>query len=111
MSISKKQYTTTEQKGLAMVYVLHKFIHYLLGSHFKINIDHFALMYLVNKPVLGGIICIWLLLFREYYFDVIVKPWKFNVGPDHVSRILTGEDVGNLDDNFLDTHLFSLGGG
>jgi len=39
---------------MAMVYALHKFKHYLLGQHFKMFIDHYALKYLVNKPMLGG---------------------------------------------------------
>jgi hypothetical protein len=37
-----------------MVYALQKFCHYLLGGHFKMFIDHSAMKYLVNKPVLGG---------------------------------------------------------
>jgi hypothetical protein len=40
-----------------------KLRHYLLGKHFKMFTDHSTLRYLVNKPVLGGRICIWLLLF------------------------------------------------
>jgi hypothetical protein len=56
-------YTTTEREGLAMVYALQKFRHYVLGGHFKMFTDHSALKYLVNKPVLGGRICIWILLF------------------------------------------------
>jgi hypothetical protein len=55
--------------------------------------DHSALKYLVNKPVLGGRICRWLLLFQEYDFEVIAKPGKLNAGPDHLSRILSGEDA------------------
>ena len=54
LSIVEKNYTTTEREGLAMVYTLHKFKHYLLGSHFKMYTDHSTLKYLVNKPVLGG---------------------------------------------------------
>jgi hypothetical protein len=54
LSESKKNYNTTEREGLAMVYALQKFRHYLLGKHFKMFIDHSALKYLVNKPVLGG---------------------------------------------------------
>jgi hypothetical protein len=53
----------TEREGLAMVYVLQNFRHYLLRGHFKMFIDHSALKYLVNKPVLGRRICRWLLLF------------------------------------------------
>jgi hypothetical protein len=40
LSTAKINYTTTEREGLAMVYALHKFFHYLLGGHFKIFIDH-----------------------------------------------------------------------
>lgn len=51
---SEKQYSTIEREGLAMVYVLKKFFHYLLDAHFKMYTSHYALKYLVNKPVLGG---------------------------------------------------------
>jgi hypothetical protein len=73
LSTTTNNYTTKEQEGLAMVYVLQKFRHYLLGSHFKMYTDHFSLRYLVNKPMLGGRICRWLLLFQEYDFEVVVK--------------------------------------
>ena len=52
LSFTKKKYTTIEREGLAMVYALQKFKHYLLGSHFKMFTYHSALKYLVNKPVL-----------------------------------------------------------
>jgi hypothetical protein len=87
LSDAKKNYTTTEREGLAMVYVLHKFLHYLLGTPFKLFMDHFVLIYLVNKLVLGGIICHWLFLFQELDFKVVVKPRKYNFGLDHISRI------------------------
>jgi hypothetical protein len=51
---SEKKYNTIEREGLAMVYALQKLRHYLLGKHFKMFTDHYALKYLVNKPVLGG---------------------------------------------------------
>jgi hypothetical protein len=54
LSRAEVNYTTTEREGLAMVYALRKFCHYLLGGHFKMFTDHSALKYLVNKPVLGG---------------------------------------------------------
>jgi hypothetical protein len=46
-------YATTEREVLAMVYMLQKFRHYLLGGHFKMFTDHSALKYLVNNPLLG----------------------------------------------------------
>jgi hypothetical protein len=63
LSTTERNYIMTEREGLAMVYALHKFRHYLLGGHFNIFTDHSSLKYLVNKLVMGGRICIWLLLF------------------------------------------------
>jgi hypothetical protein len=78
LSIEGKNYSTTKQEGLDMVYALQKFMHYLLGSHFKMYTNLSSLKYLVNNPLLGGRICRWLLLFQKYDFEVIMKPWKMN---------------------------------
>jgi hypothetical protein len=91
LSIEEINYTTTEREGLAMVYALQKFRHYLLGGHFKMFTDHSVLKYIVNKPVLGGRICRWILLFQEYDFEIVVKPRRMNKGPDHLSRLEHGE--------------------
>lgn len=63
LSKAEKNYSTTEREGLAMVYVLHRFRHYLMGGHFKMYTEHSALKYLVNKLELGGRIYKWLLIF------------------------------------------------
>jgi hypothetical protein len=68
LCIVEKNCTTIEKEILAMVYVLQKFRHYLLASHFKMYTNHFSLKYLMNKPMLGGRICRWLSLFHEYDF-------------------------------------------
>ena len=91
-----------------MVYSLQKFRHYLLGGTLKFFTDHLALKYLVNKPVLEGRICRWLLLFQEFTFEVIVKPGRLNVGPDHLSRLENRENGGSLDDQLLDADLFRV---
>jgi hypothetical protein len=103
---SEQNYNMTEREGLAMVYVLHKFRHYLLGNHFKMFTDHYALGYLVNKPLFGGMNCRWLLLFQEFDFEVIVKLGKLNAGPDHLSRITNGEEHPNLEEKFPGAQLF-----
>jgi hypothetical protein len=89
-----------------MVYALQKYRNYLLGQHFQMFTYHSALRYLVNKPVLGGRICIWLLLFQEFDFEFLVKPARLNSGPDHLSRITNGEEPSNLEDNFPYAQLF-----
>ena len=109
-NISKvgKNYNTTERETLAMVYVLYKFRHYLLGAHLKMITDHSTLKYLVKKPILGGKICRWLSLFQEYDFNVVVKPRRLNIGPNHLSRIETEEEPINIEDNLLDAQLFTI---
>ena len=98
LSSAEKNYTMTEREGLEMVYALQKFRHYLLGSHFKMFTDHSDLKYLVNNPVLGGKICQWLLLFQEFYFEIIVNQGRLNAGPDHLSQIETGEEQTDIED-------------
>jgi len=106
LSFAEKNYMTTEREGLAMVYALQKFRHYLLGGHFKMFTDHLALKYLINKPMLGGKICRWLILFQEFDFEIIVKSGILNAGLDHLSRIETGEEPTNIEDGFPDVQLF-----
>jgi hypothetical protein len=74
----------------------------LLGGHFKIFTDQSALKYLVNKLVLGRRICIWILLFQEYDFDIVVNLGRMNKGPDHLSRLEHGEEPTILEDTLSD---------
>jgi hypothetical protein len=108
LSDLEQNYNMTEREGPTMVYALQKFKHYLLGKKINMFTYHSALKYLVNKPMLGGRICRWLLLFQEFDFEVIVKPGKLNAGPNHLSRVTNGEEPTNLEDNFLDAQLFSV---
>jgi hypothetical protein len=108
LSTPEINYTTTEKEGLSMVYTLKTFHHYLLGGHFKMFTDNSTLKYLVNKPMLGGRICIWLLLFQEYDFEIIVNPGRMNKGLDHLSRLEHGEDPSNLEDTLSDAQLLAI---
>ncbi len=71
-----------------MFFALHKFRHYLLGNKFFFNMDHMALVYLVNKPQVLGKIARWLLLFLEYDFMVMYKPCRTHVLVNALSRLL-----------------------
>jgi hypothetical protein len=108
LSTAEINYTTTEREGLAMVHVLQKFRHYLLGGHFKMFNDHSALKYLANNPVLGGRICIWILLFQEYDFDIVVKPGRMNKGPYHLSKLEHGEEPTSLEDTLPDAQFLAI---
>ena len=54
LNSAEKNYTTTKREGLAMVYAVKKFRHYLLANKFIFFTDHHALLYLVNKPCSTG---------------------------------------------------------
>jgi hypothetical protein len=108
LSTADLNYTTTEREGLTMVYALHKFHHYLLGGHFKMFTDHSVLKYLVNKLVLGGRICIWLLIFQEYDIEIIVKPGRMIKGLDHLSRLEHGEEPTILEDALPYAQLWAI---
>ena len=47
-------------------------------------------------------------MFQEYDFYVIVKPRHLNVGPDHLSRIETGEELTNLEEGLPNAQLFAV---
>jgi hypothetical protein len=72
-------------------------------------IDHSTLKYLVNKPMLGGRICRWLLLFQEYDFEITIKPGIMNKGPGHLSRLEHGEEPTSLEDALSDSKLLAIG--
>ncbi len=78
----EKNFTAIEKEASAVVYALHKFMHYLFGDMFIFYIDHMALLYLIKKPQVFGRITRWLLLFLEYDFFVIYKLGYSHFGVD-----------------------------
>jgi hypothetical protein len=108
LSYSEHKYNTTKIKGFEMMYALQKYIHYLLGKHFNMFTNHSTLRYLVSKPMSGGRICRWMLLFQEFHFEVVMKPGILNAGPYHLSMITNREEPSNLEDNFPYAQLFSI---
>ena len=68
--------------------------------------DYSAFQYLVNKPMLGGRICRWLLLLQEFDFAILVKSGQLNAGLDHLLCVVNGEEPTNIDDGLPDAQLF-----
>ena len=93
-------------EALGIVFALQKYRHYLLSNPFIFYTDQQVLKYLVNKPLHHGIIFCWLLLFQEFNFEVVVRPGRLNVRPNHLSRIDTGEEPTGVKDDLLDAQLF-----
>jgi hypothetical protein len=91
-----------------MIYVVKKFRHYLLGNNFTFFVDHQALLYLVNKPIVNGQIVRWLLLLQEFDFKVIFKLGWVHFLPNQLSIINHRELTIGVEDQLLDVQLFGI---
>ena len=105
---AEKNYSTTERESLAIIYSVGKFRHYLLANHFAFYVDHQALIYLVNGPVVFGRIARLMLLLQEYDFEVVCKPSRRHVMADHLSPIENGEEPSGVHDQFQDASMFMV---
>ena len=103
---AERNYSTTEREALGMIYYVNKFRHYLLGRHFVFYVDHQALLYLLNKPVLTGKYAKWMLLLQEFEFTIKHTPGKEHAMADYLSRIITREESEGVEDELPDVHLF-----
>jgi hypothetical protein len=104
----EKNYTMTEQEGLAIIFSLKKFRHYLLGYKAKIVTDHKALTYLVNKPNPSGRLVRWLLLMEEFDIDIVHRPGRWHGNVDGLTRAYKGVGDVSEDDDFPDATIMSI---
>ena len=49
-----------------------------------------------------------LFLFKEFNFEIVVKPRRLNASPYHILRLETGEDPISLDDNIPSARFFAV---
>lgn len=102
-------YRVTEKEFLAVVYAINKFQHYITGYKVFVHIDHSAICFLMNKPVVTGRVIRWLLLLQEFDVTILDKPSRENVVADFLSRLQQPDNEPVLvDDAFSDEHLFSI---
>jgi hypothetical protein len=103
---AEHNYNTIKKEALVMVFILHKFKHYLLGNKIVFYVNHMALIYLVNKPQVLRIKVIWLLLFIKYDFIVVYKPGRIHVVEDTFSRLLDITKPTSVPNPTIDANLF-----
>ena len=67
---AQKNYITTENKLLVVVFALDKFKNYLLGTSIVIFTDHSALKYLLNKKDAKARLIKWIILLQEFNIQI-----------------------------------------
>ena len=89
---AQRNYVTTENELLAIVYALDKFRAYLIGSIIIIFTDHSTLKYLLTKQDAKARLIRWVLLLQEFNLQIKDKKGVENVVADHLSRLTIAHD-------------------
>lgn len=58
------------------MHAINKFRHYIIGYETFIHTNHYAIRYLLNKPITNGRITRWLLLLQEFNITILNRPGK-----------------------------------
>ncbi|GJZ52407.1 reverse transcriptase domain-containing protein [Tanacetum coccineum] len=87
MNKAESHYTMTEKEMLAVVYAFEKFRSYLILNKSVVYTDHSALKYLFAKKYSKARLLRWVLLLKEFDFNVIDTKGAENLAADHLSRL------------------------
>ncbi|XP_055687229.1 uncharacterized protein LOC129792342 [Lutzomyia longipalpis] len=97
---AEKNYTTTEQELLGVLYSIEKFRQYLVGARFVVETDHSALQWLLRQKEARGRLARWILRLQEFDFEVRHRPGRENIVPDALSRCFDISSVAQVQDKW-----------
>ena len=86
MNPAQKNYTTTEQEMLALLFGVEAYRSYVEGTKFKVITDHHSLLWLKNLKNPTGRLARWSLTLSQYDFTIEHRKGALNVVPDALSR-------------------------
>ena len=107
LNAAEKNYSTTEQELLAIIWACEKFRPYLFGVEFDLLTDHKPLTYLSALNLSSSRLIRWKMRLQEYSFKLIHKPGKEHVNADVLSRMYEDDIVAmikeeeQIDDGFM----------
>ena len=107
LNAAEKNYSTTEQELLAIIWACEKFRPYLFGVEFDLLTDHKPLTYLSALNLSSSRLIRWKMRLQEYSFKLIHKPGKEHVNADVLSRMYEDDIVAmikeeeQIDDDFM----------
>ena len=92
LSPAEKKYAQLDKEGLAIVFGVRHFHHYLLGRRFTIYSDHKPLQYLFSEdkaiPTMASSrIQRWALTLSAYDYNIVFKPGSQHANADVLSRL------------------------
>ncbi|RDX62420.1 Retrovirus-related Pol polyprotein from transposon 17.6, partial [Mucuna pruriens] len=105
---TQANYSTIENKLLAIAFVLDKFCSNLLGSKIVVFSDHAALKFLLKKPDVKPRLIRWMFLLQEFDIEIKDKSGVENLITNHLSRIEGRIDPLPIRDDFPDEQLMQL---
>ena len=81
------KYSTIERECLAIVWAIRKFLVFLYGKEFTLQIDHLPLVYLNRAKILNDRIMRWAMFLQNYGMKIESIKGSENVGADYLSRV------------------------
>lgn len=86
LNAAERNYSTSEQECLAVVWSIGQYEPFLIDAPFTIFTDHAALQYLAKGKLENKRLARWALTLQEYNYTIIHRPGKENANADALSR-------------------------
>ena len=86
MNPAQKNYSTTEQEMLALLFGIEAYRSYVEGTKFHVITDHHSLLWLKNLKNPSGRLARWSLSLSQHDFTIEHRKGALNVVPDALSR-------------------------